>query len=34
MAHGKSAEQINALLTDESKSTAVERDIWQSLRQK
>lgn len=34
MAHGKSAEQINMLLTDESKSTAVERDIWQSLRQK
>ena len=34
MAHGKSAAQINTLLTDEAKSTAVEREIWQSLRQK
>lgn len=34
MAHGKSASQINTLLTDEAKSTAVEREIWQSLRQK
>ena len=34
MAHGKSADQIDALLRDEAKSTAAERAIWNTLRAK
>ena len=34
MAHGKSADQIDALLSNEDKSTAAERAIWQTLREK
>ena len=34
MAHGKSADQIDALLRDEAKSTAAERAIWNTLRDK
>jgi len=34
MAHGKSADQIDKLLRNESKSTAAERAIWNTLREK
>jgi voltage-gated potassium channel Kch len=34
MAHGKSADQIDALLRNEAKSTSAERAIWQTLREK